>query len=42
MRLPQFADVDPSTIVGIIWATWITPLIACEIALQWGRGDRVR
>jgi hypothetical protein len=40
MRLPAFAAIDPPTIVGIIWATWITPLIVCEIALQWGRGAK--
>lgn len=42
MRLPQLANADAATIVGVIWATWITPLIVCEIALQWGRGARVR
>lgn len=40
MRLPAFANIDPPTIVAIIWASWIAPLIACEIALQWGRGAR--
>jgi hypothetical protein len=42
MRLPQFSDVDGGTIVAIIWASWIAPLIVCEIALQWGRGARAQ
>lgn len=40
-RLPQFADIDAATVVGLIWTTWITPLVVCEIALQWGRGARL-
>jgi hypothetical protein len=42
MKLPQFADIDPATIVAIIWASWITPLIACEISMQWSRGSSAR
>ncbi len=42
MRLPAFANVDPATIVAVIWATWIAPLIACEIVLQWGDGAKLR
>lgn len=41
MHLPMAASADPATIVAIIWASWITPLIVCEIALQWGAGARV-
>jgi len=33
-------EADPATIVGIIWAAWIIPLVACEIALQWRAGAR--
>lgn len=40
MRLPTFADIEPATIVAIIWTSWIIPLVACEIALQWARGAR--
>jgi hypothetical protein len=40
MLHPASATAAPSTIVAIIWASWITPLIACEIALQWNRGAR--
>ena len=42
MRLPLLADISPATIVAVIWATWITPLIVCEVALQWGRGRALR
>ena len=38
MLHPASATAAPATIVAIIWASWITPLIACEIALQWRAG----
>jgi hypothetical protein len=34
MRLPFAAEAGPDVIVGIIWATWIGPLVVCEIALR--------
>ncbi|MDX2238928.1 MAG: DUF2306 domain-containing protein [Hyphomonadaceae bacterium] len=42
MRLPALADIEPATIVAVIWASWITPLVACEIALQWRRGSKLK
>jgi len=37
MRLPALADAGGETIVATIWATWILPLVLCEIALNWNR-----
>jgi Predicted membrane protein (DUF2306) len=37
MRLPALADASGDTIVATIWATWITPFVLCEIALNWKR-----
>lgn len=37
MRLPFFADAGAETITATIWATWIVPLIVCEIALNWSK-----
>lgn len=42
MNSPFGKTFDPSMIVATIWATWITPLIFCEIALQWNAGGRRR
>jgi hypothetical protein len=39
MLHPASATAAPATIVAIIWASWITPLIVCEIALQWRAGS---
>lgn len=39
MLHPASATAAPEIIVAIIWASWITPLIACEIALQWSAGS---
>lgn len=40
MNSPFGKTFDPAMIVATIWATWITPLILCEIALQWSAGAR--
>ena len=38
MTAPFGKAFDPPMIVATIWATWIVPLILCEIALQWKAG----
>jgi hypothetical protein len=42
MLHPAGATAAPATIVAIIWASWITPLIVCEIALQWSAGAALK
>jgi uncharacterized membrane protein len=32
------AALGPGAASHVIWTTWIVPLFACELALQWGRG----
>lgn len=34
---PEFQFEDKN---GLIWLTWILPVLACEVALQWSRGAR--
>ncbi|MBL8551921.1 MAG: DUF2306 domain-containing protein [Hyphomonadaceae bacterium] len=41
MQMPAAIAASPDVIVAIIWASWITPLLGCEIALQWRAGARV-
>ena len=38
---PALADASSETIAAVIWATWITPLIACEVALQWDKTSKL-
>ena len=40
MNTPFGKAFDPPMIVATIWSTWITPLVVCEIALQWNAGAR--
>jgi len=42
MTSPFGKAFDPPMIAATIWATWIAPLILCEIALQWKAGARRR
>ncbi|MFN0022477.1 MAG: DUF2306 domain-containing protein [Parvularculaceae bacterium] len=42
MTSPFGKTFDPPMIVATIWATWITPLLLCELALQWRAGSRDR
>jgi hypothetical protein len=42
MRLPLMSGAGGETITAVIWTSWIMPLIACEIALQWGRTGPVQ
>ena len=38
-RVPTVADLGEGQ--AFIWLSWIGPLIACEIALQWRAGSKV-
>jgi hypothetical protein len=40
MQWPSVAESSVATVVGIIWLSWIAPLMLCEIALQWRAGSR--
>jgi hypothetical protein len=38
-RVPSVADLGEGQ--AFIWLSWVGPLIACEIALQWRAGSKV-
>ncbi len=39
MRVPALAELGPETATAVVWLTWVLPLFATEIALQWSRGS---
>ena len=38
--VPSIAMSDADTIATVIWASWVIPMIVCELALQWRKGAR--
>lgn len=41
MRWPGVDGASGSTVVGVIWCSWIAPLVLSEIGLQWQAGARI-
>jgi hypothetical protein len=38
--MPLFAGLGAEAVTAMIWMNWIVPLVVCELALQWRRGER--
>ena len=39
-KAPALANIGDGA--AIIWLSWIVPLLACEVALQWSAGKALR
>lgn len=37
----SFKDAGGEVVAAVIWATWVVPLVFCEVALQWDKGSKV-
>jgi len=42
MRIPALAEVGDEAITAVVWISWIVPLLATEVALQWKRTGPLR
>jgi hypothetical protein len=42
MRIPAIGEAGDEAITATIWATWIVPLIVCEIAINWSKTGRLK
>jgi hypothetical protein len=39
-KVPLFEGLGAEAVTAMIWMNWIVPLVVCELALQWRRGER--